>query len=87
MLAMPRFFFDVQEHGLTATDVEGSELPDAEAACREAAITLGEMVRDTLKNSPDSHSIRMVVRDERGTTLCHMSLSFDDGCQGSRLSP
>jgi hypothetical protein len=42
---MPRFYFHVNDDR-TILDEEGTELPDMEAARREAITTAGEMLRD-----------------------------------------
>jgi hypothetical protein len=84
-MTVPRFYFDMHEPGLVVEDREGSDLADEQAACREAATALGEMVRDIMRRSPDSRGIRMIVRDEDGTQVCDLSVSIDSQC-GDRQS-
>jgi hypothetical protein len=79
---MARFFFDLHESGSIAEDTIGSELPSAQAAYREAAIALGEIMKDKLGKSQDPHGIRITVRDEDGVVVCDASLSFDSHRHG-----
>ena len=59
---MPLFYFDISTDGVLTRDVRGQELPDRDAAQREAAEALESIIRDTPR--PDrSYSIMVVVRD------------------------
>jgi hypothetical protein len=69
---MARYHFDLEDcQGLTADD-EGLELPTAQAAQEEAARTLAELARDTMRR-PAKRLLpyRMVlqVRDANGPVL------------------
>lgn len=44
---MPTYFFDFRVNDMLATDEEGTELDDAEAARREAVAALVEGLRDS----------------------------------------
>ena len=59
------------------TDDVGSDFRDTEAARREAAKALGEIVRDVLLQSLETRAFRMVVRDSLGMVLFQLSLAFD----------
>ena len=62
---MPHYYFDICENGETATDEEGLELPNLQAAEIEAARSLGDMA----KNMPpglERHDIEIAVRNEQG---------------------
>lgn len=70
---MPRYFFNIC-YGSSIPDKEGTELPDAGAAWKEATIACGEMLRDldgSLKVGPEW---RMEVAEESGKVL--FSLRF-----------
>lgn len=59
---MPLFFFDVQDGDGVFVDNVGMELPDMDAAIREARRALADMVRDALRDlSGDAVMIR--IRD------------------------
>ncbi|MER8549466.1 hypothetical protein [Mesorhizobium sp. M0203] len=45
---MPRFFFDFTDTGQVFPDVEGTDLPDLEAAKQEAVRALVEITKDKL---------------------------------------
>jgi hypothetical protein len=46
---MPRYFFDVRDDEGTFVDLVGIELPDMDAAIREARRALADMLRDALR--------------------------------------
>lgn len=59
---MPRYFFDVlDEEGIFIDDV-GIELPDMDAATKEARRTLADMVRDALR-AQSHESLSISIRD------------------------
>ncbi len=60
---MPRFYFDVREGSRFIPDEEGINLPDLDAAAKEAAITAAEMGRDRLPRG-DARDISVEVRNE-----------------------
>ncbi|MER9120211.1 hypothetical protein NKJ55_13150 [Mesorhizobium sp. M0106] len=45
---MPRIFFDFTDNGQVFPDVEGTDLPDLEAAKQEAVRALVEITKDKL---------------------------------------
>jgi|tagenome__1003787_1003787.scaffolds.fasta_scaffold20825392_1 hypothetical protein len=45
---MPRFYFHLQSGPLLEPDPEGLELPDEDAACREAKQAAREMITDAV---------------------------------------
>ena len=47
---MARYFFDVIADGELAPDEEGMNLPNLDAARREASRSLAELARDTLRS-------------------------------------
>ncbi|OKO72751.1 hypothetical protein [Bradyrhizobium sp. NAS96.2] len=65
---MPRYFFHIH-HGVRNADENGEDLPDNDAAWKEATITAGRLLQDldgTLK--PDLEW-RMEVTDEAGNII------------------
>jgi len=73
---MPRFYFHTDD----ARDVDGAELPSAEAARIEAVKVLAEMVREDPGGFWRNQSFRLTLADDRGMTLAILEL-------GAVLSP
>jgi hypothetical protein len=46
---IPRFYFDLRQNGLLTTDEEGEELPDLDAAEREAALLAAHLTAELFK--------------------------------------
>jgi hypothetical protein len=70
---MPRYFFDVHDPRITLKDDDGMELPDLDAACREATIAAAEMIKSHV---PCEHAeLALEVRDENGTPACVVTLA------------
>jgi hypothetical protein len=91
---MPRYYFDFSENdGHPIPDPEGTDLPDTHAAHTEAAASLGEMVKDVLRNDGGRHQLQIAVRDENGSSLFRCILSFDtiphdvEKMNGGRIKP
>lgn len=59
---MPHYFFDVQDAEGVFVDEVGMELPDMDAAIREARRTLADMVRDALREQ-SSQAVLIRIRD------------------------
>jgi hypothetical protein len=74
---MPRFHFHVQD-GRDVPDPEGTELPDAEAARREAISAAGEMLRDLDGKLPIGAEWRMHVTDEAGHPVPTLRFSAEE---------
>ena len=76
---MPRFYFDLRDGDELAVDEEGLELPDIRAVQAEAAISLADMARDAIHNSPlvaRAHHMAIEVRD--GTSpVMQVRFSFE----------
>lgn len=74
---MPRYFFDVVDHG-RENDEEGMDLPD-NAAARVAAITYAGSV---IHNEPDlldgATPLRIEVTDDSGKPVCKIITSVID---------
>jgi hypothetical protein len=61
---MPRYFFNVR-HERQSIDTEGEELPDNEAAWREATVVAGELFRNMEGKLQPGQEWRLEVTDER----------------------
>jgi hypothetical protein len=73
---MPRYFFNVY-HDRAELDEEGEELPDVQAAWREATVTAGQIIQDLNgKLSPGKHW-RLEVTDEFANPLYVIHVSAD----------
>ena len=65
---MPRYHFNIYD-GITSIDREGTELPDIQAARREAIIFAGAVIEDTGKRLKLGEEWRMEVTDDDGLIL------------------
>ena len=65
---VPRFYFDLHRSGVKA-DHEGLELPDLEAARREAIREARSVVTESLQRGHLPPEYRIEVRDERDETV------------------
>ncbi|KQN71333.1 hypothetical protein ASE94_11185 [Devosia sp. Leaf64] len=70
---MPRYFFHVRD-GEFIPDLEGTELPDDTAACREAVITAGNMLADIAAGFWNTGEWTMVVI-ENDREVCILTFS------------
>ncbi|MBR0869007.1 hypothetical protein JQ633_01455 [Bradyrhizobium tropiciagri] len=68
---MPRYYFDLRDRNGTATDEEGMDLRDLEAAQNEAARSLGGMARDAVAstNGNGTEHMEIAVRDGEGPVM------------------
>ena len=71
---MPHFFFDITD-GATLVDDEGSDFPNAHAACNAAVKTLPEIACHEVGPSR-SRMITVLMRDEVGRHLFTASLNL-----------
>jgi hypothetical protein len=65
---VPKFFFNVRYDG-DRQDTEGEELPDADAAWREATIVAGEVFKDIDGRFRPGQELRLQVTDEQRKPL------------------
>jgi hypothetical protein len=65
---MPRYFFNVH-HERSDADEIGEELPDQQAAWREATITAGQLLQGLGGRLQPGRDWRLEVTDERADTL------------------
>ena len=74
---MPRYFFNVY-HDRAELDAEGEELPDMQAAWREATVTAGQIIQDLDgKLRPGGKDWRLEVTDEFANPLYVIHVSAD----------
>ena len=65
---MPRYFFHVHD-GISILDEDGTELPDLDAARKEAVCMSGEMLRDHAERFWNGEEWNLDVADEGGIVL------------------
>jgi hypothetical protein len=66
---MPRYYFNIYEHGRLIPDDEGMELPDAKAAHEEAEEGAREILADAIRAHNDVDGKRIEIADEDGSVL------------------
>lgn len=70
---MPRYFFNIY-HGERHTDDSGVELPDPDAAWKEATFTAGQLIQDLDGALKPSQEWRLEVIDEAAKPVCVLRL-------------
>ena len=75
---MPHFYFDTKDGGGPIRDDDGQDLPDREAARRQAMRALREMVRDVLPDG-DRRDFVASIRDETGQVIYSAVLNLHGG--------
>jgi len=71
---MPRYFFHIQ-HRQRDPDETGMDLPDSDAAWKEATITAGKFLQDLDGTLKPGQEWRMEVTDEAGNLIWVLRLS------------
>jgi Domain of unknown function (DUF6894) len=71
---MPRYFFHIHQAGQHLPDVIGCDLPDEDAAWKEATITAGQLLEDLDGALKPGLQWRMEVTDEAGNLICVLRL-------------
>jgi hypothetical protein len=66
---MPRYYFHVREGGDISRDAEGQDLPDAEAARREAISASREILGEKLLHGGSLDSRTIEITDETGRVV------------------
>jgi hypothetical protein len=72
-----RYFFNVHD-GHDLPDHGGTELPNRDAAHRQAIVAAGEMLRELEREFLASDVWEMHVTDEAGKTVCRLKFSAED---------
>jgi hypothetical protein len=73
-LGMPRYFFNVQNVPPT-TGNTGEELPDDEAAWREATLFAGDLLKDTDGNYRPGQEWGLEVTDAKKRPICNIRIT------------
>jgi hypothetical protein len=73
---MPKYYFDIREKGRFVPDEEGTDLPDFEAAEREAAELAASIGRDRLPSS-ENRAIIVEVRNQHRQRVMTVTVSLD----------
>jgi hypothetical protein len=79
---MPRYYFHIREGSTLTRDLEGQELPDAEAARREAIAALREILGELQDGALNGRSIEIADGAEHGRVVDVVdvrSVLFQDG--------
>lgn len=79
---MPTYFFHIRHGKYASAAADGIELPDLEAARREAAMICSDMARDIVDDLDDRPEWQMEVADRSGKIVFRLSLvaeSLEDG--------
>ena len=74
MASMPRYFFNLH-YGDPRLDTQGEELPDDEAAWREATIIAGELFKDIDGKFQPGRQWRLEVTNEQGKPVYLISVT------------
>ena len=72
---MARFHITIESSDLVISDPAGLELPDAEAACREAINGGAEIVADELKRGANSVDVNLHIDDHDGSRIKTVRIS------------
>jgi hypothetical protein len=80
---MPVYFFDITQDGRPSIDTEGTDLPDLEAAMKEATEAMAEMAKDAIPGR-FARQVTMIVRTEDNVPLLQLDLSFNARELGSQ---
>lgn len=70
---MPRFFFHVRDGAGLSRDEEGQDLPDVEAARREAVCSNREMLGERILHGGALNHRQIEIADETGQVVCVVS--------------
>lgn len=66
---MGHFYFHVQDGNELVRDEEGVDLPDAEAARRQALLSACELLAEAIKHGKDRVPDAFVIADEAGRAI------------------
>jgi hypothetical protein len=77
---MSRYYFDIRDGEELIPDEEGMELPDLDAAFREAARSLAEISPMGRRTVASGH-VAIVVRDGSGTVILDTTLNWPSRLQ------
>lgn len=72
---MPLYFFDTRDNDKLIRDDEGLELPDVQAATKEASRSLVELAQEVLPGKTE-HCLRVDVRDDQDRDVLTTELTY-----------
>jgi hypothetical protein len=75
---MPRFYFDFHDGADVTLDLEGTELPNMQAARDEATETLLSIGKDSLPPNGRARELSVRVRGEQNQHLLTISLGYSE---------
>jgi hypothetical protein len=73
---MPRFYFDIWDNNGPIRDEEGLDLADVDAAQKEAALSLLDMIKE-MRPTTESHSLEVEVLDDKRSSILKATIHFD----------
>ena len=73
---MARFYFHLQDGGELIPDLEGTDLPNCDAARQEALQSAREILSDAIRAGKPKAPEAFVIADEAGRTLDVVPLSL-----------
>jgi hypothetical protein len=73
---MPRYYFHIRNADDMALDEEGSDLPDLNAASRQALASAGELLANAIREGKDSIPESIVIADANGQELQSVPLKY-----------
>jgi hypothetical protein len=79
---MPTYFFHIRQGKFASAPAEGIELPDLDAARREAAMICSDIARDIVGGLDESPEWQMEVAERSGKIVFRLSVvaeSLEDG--------
>jgi uncharacterized protein DUF6894 len=71
---MPRYYFHIRNDDDIALDEEGSDLPDLNAASRQALASAGELLANAIKEGKEPVAESIVIADANGQELLSVPL-------------
>ena len=74
---MPRFHFNIYD-GVSLPDEDGTDLPDARNARREAIILAGAVLKDSAKSDTLGDEWRLEVTDNAGLLLFKLDFTVTE---------
>jgi hypothetical protein len=71
---MPRYFLNIRDGADVIEDLEGSILPDIEAACREAVVAARDILAEKLRAGEVMDGQVFEITDEAGIVRARLPL-------------
>jgi hypothetical protein len=71
---MPRYYFNIYDHGRLIVDEEGTDLPDVAAARKEAEEGARELLADALRAHTEINGKSMEILDASGNLIATLKV-------------